>query len=528
MDFLTIIAGVLFILFSLRYLRKGFAKVMGGDLLDWLHKHTRSRWRSFGGGIVAGTVMPSSTAMAFLSVEMSRGGKVAWPNVLSVLLGAQVGITALIQFLSLNLYTFAPLFLLAGGLLFLYSGSLRLKGLGQVALAFAFLLMAMNLIGGASREISQKETVIDLFTALSSLPMLLFFGAMILTFVLQSSTASIAVAIGLAAGGQVSTAMLLVWVLGANIGLCLTVLAAGWSGIDSRRLGISVLFIKLPLALFCFATVSLLGDSILDQLPGALAQQAAWTHTLFNLTAGLGVFLAIHIGMWVDKIMPIKGVQRSGGVQLDPLLLQHSSLAINAALRESLRIFDLLHLTRTEIINAIKNGRNAPHLQNTLPERSEMVMEIHDAVVNFLDKIDDDSLDSYDARMKDALDDLMREIPIMLRTLHRDLYSEVRKLLSGNPQTVEQALPIIREAADRCAQLMEIVAKMLMQENVDVGKELLERKKENSGWMIAAKRSHTHLPNEVWEIIDDFQQLNRRLGGVAYVYCRENPESSEL
>ena len=58
-----------------------------------------------------------------------------------------------------------------------------------------------------------------------------------------------------------------------------------------------------------------------------------------------------------------------------------------------------------------------------------------------------------------------------------------------------------------------------------------ERKRENSAWMIAAKRTHGQLPRSCLGDHrggDDFQQLNRRLGGVAYVYCREQPGAADL
>ncbi len=68
MELINLAAGVLLILFGLRFLRKGFARIMGGDLLDWLQGFTRTRSRAFIGGVAGGVVMPSSTATAMLSV----------------------------------------------------------------------------------------------------------------------------------------------------------------------------------------------------------------------------------------------------------------------------------------------------------------------------------------------------------------------------------------------------------------------------------------------------------------------------
>lgn len=529
MTFLDIIGGIFLILFGLRFLRKGFARFLGRDLIDWLQRYTSSRGRSFIGGAIAGTVMPSSTAMAFLSVQMTREGKVAWANVFSVLLGAQVGITVLIQVLSLNLGAYASVFLVTGGFCFLFVNIDRLRGLGQSVLAFGFLLLGMRLISQAARTIGGEPELMDLFAALGNLPLLLFFGAMVLTVVMQSSTASIAVALGLAATGGVTSPMLITWVLGTNLGLCLTVLIAGWSRLEGRRLGLAILLVKAPLALLLFLLVSLPSAEWWESFPLALNQQAAWVHTLFNLTAGTAVLLANNIERLILILLPEQSDPgKSSPNRLDPLLLQSPALALNAALRETMRVFDLLHVLRETIVTGLRKNNLGMEEQKMVHQRSQEMSAVREVLNRYLNKIADDELTPHDHRMKDAIDDLMREIPIMIRTLERDILEEAVDLLRHHQSSLPTALPILHEASRRCAQQMETVARMLMQEKPELGEEILHRKQENSKWMTQAKRQHTSLPDPAWEIIDDFQQLNRRLSSVAYVYCQHLPNSDQL
>lgn len=131
MQFVNLIGGILLILLGLRTLRKGFARVMGGDLLDWLQEFTRTQPRALLGGVAAGIVMPSSTAMALLSVDMTRDSRATWRNVLAVLLGAQLGITVLVQVLAFNLQDYAGLLLALGGGMFLFVERSRPKGLAS-------------------------------------------------------------------------------------------------------------------------------------------------------------------------------------------------------------------------------------------------------------------------------------------------------------------------------------------------------------------------------------------------------------
>ncbi|SEP69032.1 phosphate:Na+ symporter [Ectothiorhodospira magna] len=529
MEPINLIAGILLILFGLRFLRKGFARIMGGDLLDWLQGFTRTRARAFVGGVASGAVMPSSTATAMLSVQMTRRGKVAWKNVLAVLLGAQLGTTVLVQMVSFDLQHYIGLFLAVGAGLFLFVESSRPRGVGQALLAFAFMLMGMGLLSDAATNLGADPAVEALFAALGQLPLLFLVGAVLLTLMVQSATASIAVALALVAGGQITLPMLLLWVLGANIGLCLTVLLAGWGDPQGRRLGLAILMVKLPLALGVAGLLLGVPQLPLMVLPGELPQQAAWTHTLFNLLACGALFLAPTLERWVRTLIPDSPDQgKTGTPRLDPLLLQNPALAINAALRETLRVFDALHLMGDSVMQGFKQRALDDGLEADITRRSREVQMVCQELTAFLDAIPDDSLNREDQALKDTLDDFMRELPMIVRTLGPELHDEVRRLLQASPEALDAAQPLVLDAAARFTQQMNTVARMLMRERPELGRKILERKQDNSRWLIQAKRAYPGLPYPAWEILDGFQQLNRRLSGVTYVYCQEEQDDPAL
>lgn len=530
MHLINLIAGVLLILLGLRTLRKGFARVMGGDLLDWLQTFTRTRLRAAIGGITAGVVMPSSTAMALLSVDMTRDERTVWQNVLAVLLGAQLGITVLVHVLAFNLQDYAGLFLAVGGGLYLFTERPKPKGLGQALLALALVILGMGFISQAAAQVGQDPAVEDLFSALSNLPLLFLAGALLLTLLVQSSTASIAVALGLVASGQVSLSMLLMWIMGANLGLCLTALIAGWNRLDGRRLGLAVLAIKLPLATLAVLSILTLGETFVGALPGAVQQQAAWAHTLFNLVACVGILLSTPLEHLVQRMIPDLGENdRSEELpRLDPLLLQNPALAINAALRETLRVFDVLHVMREEIIGCIRDNHLPVDLHLRVARRSERILQSREEMMRFLDAVPDDALGEEDAALKETMDDFLREMPLIVRTLGRELLEGTEALLAEHAEGLTRFRDLPLEASDRLGRQMESVARMLLQEKPELGRDILQQKRENSTWLIHHKRTRSDLPMAVWKILDDFQQLNRRLSGVAYVYCREEPGADDL
>ncbi|TVP53319.1 MAG: Na/Pi cotransporter family protein [Halomonadaceae bacterium] len=525
MELINLLAGVLLVLFGLRFLRKGFARIMGGDLVDWLQGFTRTRGRSLVGGIAGGVVMPSSTATAMLSVQMTRRGKVSWANVLAVLLGAQLGTTVLIHVLSFNLQSYVGIFVAGGAGLFLFTESSRPRGIGQAMLAFGFMLMGMGLLSQSASDLGAIPSVENLFAALGELPWLFLIGAVVLTMLVQSATASIAVALALVASGQVDLTMLLLWVFGANIGLSLTVLMAGWGETQGQRLGMATLLVKMPLALVAAALLITLPEINLNGLPGALPQQAAWAHTLFNLAAVIAIFFANTLERWVTVLIPAPAITAPvRATRLDPLLLQNPALATNAALRETLQIFDSLHLMLESLMKALESGDLAANSRAEVARRGREIRAVSDEVVIFLDGIPDDSLSEADQALKEAMDDLMREMPFIVRALGPDLRDAIERLLNSGTEPLTASQPLLVEAAARLKQQLNTIARMLMREKPKLGRKVLERKQNNSRWLIQAKRNHVGLPYPAWEMLDGFQELNRRLSGVTYVYCRSELE----
>ncbi|MBK5937076.1 Na/Pi cotransporter family protein [Halorhodospira halophila] len=529
MELINLLAGILLVLFGLRFLRKGFARAMGGDLLDWLQGFTRTRARALVGGVAGGALMPSSTATAMLSVQMSRRGHVAWRNVLAVLLGAQLGSTVLVQIVSLELQDYQGLFLAAGALLFLFVEASRPRGVGQSLLAFGFMLVGMGFLSEAAITLSADPAVEALFEALAQLPLLLMLSAVAVTLLVQSATASIAVALALIAGGQISLEMLLLWVLGANIGLCLTVLIAGWGDLQGRRLGLAVLLVKLPLAATMATLLLGLPGPPEEGWIGELPQQAAWAHTLFNLLACLAVLAAPALERCVSALTPEpERPDKPTVARLDPLLLQNPTLAINAAMRETLRVFDTLHLTGETVMQGLRQGHLPAWAGTQIEARTREIQQVCDELTEFLDGIPDDSLSPEDQALKDTLDDFMRELPMIVRTLGGDMHEQIRRLLEHDAESVAAARPLLLEAASRFTQQMNTVARMLMRERPELGRKILLRKQETSRWLIQAKRQQPGLPYAAWEALDGFQQLNRRLSGVVYVYCHNEPGAEAL
>jgi len=215
MLFLNISTGVIFVLLGMRYVRKGLDRLFGSQLVDWLQQMTNNRYQGFFGGMVAGAIAPSSSAIAMLSVQILNQTSLTAGRMLAVVLGANVGITISVQLLAFRLQDYAGVFLLTGGIGFLFSKRAIFRGAGQLLLGIGMVFLAMGIIGSAGTAAATDSDLKLLFGVVDHYPFVVFIGTALLTVALQSSTASIGLGIGLAESGLLPGTTIVPWVLQA-------------------------------------------------------------------------------------------------------------------------------------------------------------------------------------------------------------------------------------------------------------------------------------------------------------------------
>jgi len=341
---LEIAGGVALILFGIRFLRKGLDRLFGGRLVAWVSRIVERRWKAFGAGIAVGTLAPSSTALSLIVLQMMHSGGWTAQRMLALLLGANVGMTVMVQLLAFHPQSLAALFLVLGVVGFQFLHRELLRGIGQCLLALGFVFLAMQFLGAGATAMSMDPSSADWLRLFEGHPLLTFAFVAGLTICVQSSTASIGFAIAMSAGGLFGPELLVPWVLGANFGVSLTGLVAGWGTLEGRRLAMASLLVRAAVAA-PFLLLPDLSAALLERLPGSVGRELALFHTGFNLLAGL---LAIPFLGPITRLVQVMIVPRetvSGrlpGVEthLDPQALESPSLALANATRETLAMAD--------------------------------------------------------------------------------------------------------------------------------------------------------------------------------------------
>jgi len=295
---LTIGGGVALLLFSVRFLRKGLDRLFGNRLGLWIQQVGSRRGWAFLTGFGIAIAAPSSTTLSLLAVQTVQAGQMSASQMLAVMLGANIGLTILVQLTAVELEHFAPIGILFGVLLFQVARSSRYRGIGQVLLSLALLFMAMGIIKTAvvDSQLVANPDFQEFVSLADKYPLILAGVAAVLTLVLQSSTATLGLMIGLAATGAASFRTAVPVIIGANVGQALTTLIIGFRHVDSRRLAVGNLLLKLVVGSGIMVALHFLGHRLPAPSAAALPFWIAGGHTLFNGLVALVGLPTINLG----------------------------------------------------------------------------------------------------------------------------------------------------------------------------------------------------------------------------------------
>ncbi len=278
--------GIALLFFGIRFLRKGLNRLFGERLSVWMGRVTDKPLRASVMGMGLGAAAPSSTTLSLMAVNLVGENRVSPPRAMALLLGAYVGMTLTVQLIAFDIASHAPILALMGIIFFQGTKRNMLRGVGQVLLAMSFVFLGVGVVKDSTAGMLASEDMHIQLALLAKYPWLVAMVGIVLTMLTQSSTAAIAIIVGLSVSGDAESAagatIVLPYIFGANIGVAGTALLAGWSRIESRRFGLGIFLSRSVIAAVLILLMGPIAD-FFDRTPGSLARQIANAHTAFNL-----------------------------------------------------------------------------------------------------------------------------------------------------------------------------------------------------------------------------------------------------
>jgi phosphate:Na+ symporter len=287
LQLLTMAGAVTLILFGVGYLRKALDRLFGAQLAGWIHAMAANRERALVSGLGVSLLAPSSTTMALLAVHAVQARQATAVQMLAMMLGAGIGLTVTIQLVALSLSPYAPIIILAGFLLGSSKRAPRTRQVGRVVLGLGFIFLGILLVQNAlTADPARHGAVFAWMDMVDRYEWSLLLASLALSLGTQSATATIALMIAFSTAAHVSLAGAMTWVVGANLGIGVTMLLSGWGALDSRRLGMGLLLAQIIAA----TPVLIWPDDtalLLSRFSGLGTHAIANAHTGFNLLVAL-------------------------------------------------------------------------------------------------------------------------------------------------------------------------------------------------------------------------------------------------
>jgi phosphate:Na+ symporter len=470
-----------------------------------------------------------------LSVQMLNQTALSAGRMLAVVLGANVGITVSVQLLAFRLQDYAGVFLLVGGIGFLFLKRALFRGAGQMLLGIGLVFLAMGIISSAGTAAATNGDLKLLFSVVDRYPLVVFMGTALLTVALQSSTASIGLGIGLAESGLIPGTTMVPWVLGANLGTTLTMMMAGWGSTEGRRLAIGSLLIK-----GCGALVILWGSRplfvfILNLLPGAVDRQAANLNTFFNLILGLAALpLLSPISRVLTFLIESQAIDdsREPDSYLDPLLLQAPSLALNQAAREELRLLDEIKLMLRTVWMMIW-GKNV-RLVSKVEEHQRRIEGTQEELKDYLSQISDENLSEEDVDWKFIVLDYSQELTAIGTLIRRDLCNAAIRQIQLNQEPSPEDKEELEAFYARTLERIEKAAAILMSREPRLAEEFIREKEQINVESRRSRKTRLEKPlsvqsasSNVVDMINCLRRINSQLTALAYAIVRDSTRSGE-
>lgn len=303
---LLILAGLVLFLYSLNLLTEGLKALSGDKLNVFLDRFTSNALKGILSGAVVTTLLDSSSVVIIMTIALVNAKSLSFRQAMGVVMGANIGTTFSSQLFALNLGAYAGIPMAIGFILMFFIRKPVPSNIGRVLFAFGLLFFALDTIEEAVAPLRENPPFVAWLESLENTWKGMFTGALA-TVVLQSSSATIGMVIGLANQKLISLTGAIAVMLGAELGTCADTLIAS--------IGRTRQAIKTGLFHLMFNTITIILGMIL--LPyftsfviwlsgnASLERKVANAHMLFN---GLGVLAVLPmLGLlegFLHKILP--------------------------------------------------------------------------------------------------------------------------------------------------------------------------------------------------------------------------------
>ncbi|WP_305045623.1 Na/Pi cotransporter family protein [Geoalkalibacter sp.] len=401
--------GLGLFLYGMKIMSEGLQKLAGERMRKILAALTNNRIMGTLVGIGVTTIIQSSSATTVMVVGFVNAGLMNLMQAIGVVLGANIGTTVTAQIIAFKITKYALPAIGFGVMLKLFCRKNRTYSyVGEALLGFGMLFFGLAIMRDAFDPFKTSEQFRNFFLLIGDNLLLGVLVGTIMTVIVQSSTAVIAITLALATSGLISFEASVALILGENIGTTVTAnLAALGTNLAARRtalahflfnfIGVAYMLVLFPVFLQVITAITPGDPNLILQTQAQadafgmrvgdnpyIARHIANTHTLFNVINTL-IFLPI-VGLLAKlTTVIIRGKDEVAEYHLkyiDTRVLNTPPIALGQARSETRRMGQIC-LEMVEETTLYLKDPNEKRL-DTLVKKEEMVDLLQRDITNFL------------------------------------------------------------------------------------------------------------------------------------------------
>ena len=312
------LGGLAMFLYGMEIMGDGLKQGSGTALKNVLGKLTHNVVLGVLTGALVTAVIQSSTATIVLTVGLIGAGILNLRQAVSIVMGANIGTTVTAQIIRLmdiesgsgSILAFfkpdflAPVALILGIILIMFIKKESLKNVGTIAMGFGILFIGLISMTDAVEPLSESPAFASVLSYFSDMPVIGIFTGLVLTVIVQSSSAMVGILQALSSTGTMTFELVYPIIMGINLGTCVTtaMVCSIGSSKDAKRTGVvHIVFNTVGTILFMIVMTIIrsaggfpdLWESVVDS--GGIAN----FQTIFNLITAIVLIPFTSILVWI-------------------------------------------------------------------------------------------------------------------------------------------------------------------------------------------------------------------------------------
>ena len=457
---LTMAGGLGLFLFGMELMSDSIEKVAGAKLRRILEIFTTNRFMGMIVGIIFTGIIQSSSACTVMVVSFVNSGLMNLYQAAGVILGANIGTTITSQLVSFNLSKIAPLILLVGVVVMMFTKKEKVRKVAEVVVGFGILFVGLSTMSQAMANMKNEPQVVNLLMSLKN-PFLATLMGFALTAVIQSSSVTVSIVLLLANQDLLPLPITLYIILGCNIGACATAMLASMTGKkDAKRAALIHLLFNIIGTVIIYIALFVAGDQIVELIRSISADNGRFVANAHTMIKIAQVIMLFPFTGWLVKMtyLIVPGEDQKVGYResyqlkyIGDKVVFNPATAVVEVVKELERMASLAEENLNRAMNALI----------TLDEEDiEEVYEVekninflNHAITDYLVKINQTTLPIEDLNSLGALFHVVNDI--------ERIGDHAENVADAARQRKEEGVSISKEAQKELGDMLEMVNKII-------------------------------------------------------------------